>query len=140
MSKVNDRLMRVILNEFHRILEQSQWLLMIPQVCDPVWPSSSIWRCSPARSKRQIMPRTAANISASIGCPTLGIHPSGPGCPAKRMEVDAGFTSRSAVVAERGESAKEVDQQNHEDQQRAEKLGLRYTAEQSSESGAAPTE
>jgi capsid protein len=47
---------------------------------------------------------------------------------ARQMEVDAGFTSRSAVVAERGDSAEEVDQQNAEDQRRAAGLALTYKA------------
>jgi hypothetical protein len=42
------------------------------------------------------------------------------------MEVQAGFTSRSSVVAERGESAEEIDQQNAEDKKRADALGLKY--------------
>ena len=34
---VNDRILRFIVNEWRRRLEQDQWLLDIPQVCERVW-------------------------------------------------------------------------------------------------------
>jgi capsid protein len=44
----------------------------------------------------------------------------------KKILVDEGFTSRSAVVAEMGWDVEDVDQQNADDQARERALGLSY--------------
>jgi lambda family phage portal protein len=129
MSKVNDRLMRVILNEFHRILEQSQWHLVIPQVCNPVWVSfvdlAVLSGALPLPADYATRRRDYLKVEWRPQRWEY-IHPV-QDVQARQMEVQAGFTSRSQVVAERGESAEDIDKQNAEDQARAEKLGLKYS-------------
>jgi capsid protein len=45
---------------------------------------------------------------------------------ARQTELRAGFASRSQIVAESGESAEEIDDQNVADKERANALGLKY--------------
>ncbi|HMF52205.1 MAG TPA: phage portal protein, partial [Candidatus Saccharimonadales bacterium] len=127
MSKVNDRLMRVVLNEFHRILEQSQWHLVIPQICEPVW---SAWMDQAVLAGALTAPEYFARRKEYQRVDWRPqrweyIHPV-QDVQARQMEVASGFNSRSAVVAERGEDAEEIDRQNAEDKNRAEGLGLTY--------------
>jgi len=127
MSKVNDRLMRVILNEFHRILEQSQWHLMIPQVCAPIW---SAWMDMAVLSGALAAPgyaeRRAEYQQVDWRAQRWAYIQPVQDVQALRDEVAAGFNSRSGVAAERGEDAEAIDEQNAEDKRRAESLGLTY--------------
>jgi len=127
MSKVNDRLMRVVMNEFHRILEQFQWLITIPQICNPVWSNFvDMAVLAGALEAPEYATRRREYLKVEWRPQRWEyIHPV-QDVQARQMEVDAGFTSRSAVVAERGDSAEDVDQQNAEDQRRALGLGLTY--------------
>jgi lambda family phage portal protein len=127
MSKLNDRLLRAILNEFHRIVEQSQNHLVIPQICIPVWEQFiDMAVLSGALSAPGYETRRAEYVSADWRTDRWDyIHPL-QDVQAEQMAVKSGFKSRSAVVAERGESAEDVDEQNSEDQKRAEGLGLKY--------------
>ncbi len=127
MSKVNDRLMRVILNEFHRIIEQTQWHVTIPQICDRVWKHfidmAVLAGALDAPGYEENREDFIAVEWRPDGWPY--IHPL-QDVQAKRLAVRSGFESRSAVVAERGWNAEDVDRQNAEDKKRAKELGLTY--------------
>jgi len=131
MSKVNDRVMRVVLNEFHRIVEQSRWLLTVPQVCDPVWSFFIKQAILAGALEAPGYLKAPEDYLAVDWRPQRWeyLHPV-QDVQARQMEVNAGFTSRSAVVAEGAESAEEVDEQNAEDKKRAESLGLSYSTNQ----------
>ena len=122
----NDRIMRVILNAFYRELEIIQERL-IHQVLRPVW---NAWL-------------TAAEVSGALRLPGYADNPH----PWQRCEwrahawsyvnplqeaqtavlkIQHGLTSRSAVVAESGWDAEDIDAQQAADQQREAELGLRY--------------
>lgn len=130
MSKVNDRIMRVILNQYHRQIEQWQWNLTIHQVCQPVW-------------ERVI---ETAVLSGALDAPDfeenrddyLAVEHRTPGWPyihplqdvqAKRLAVRSGFSSRSAAVAETGWDSGDIDTQNAEDNARADDLDLVYESD-----------
>jgi lambda family phage portal protein len=127
MSKVNDRLVRVILNEFHRIQMQTQWLVTIPQICSRVW-SEFI---------------DAAVLSGALSAPDYFakrddylkvnwqpqrwdyIHPL-QDVEAAGLKIKYGLSSRKRQAAEQGEDIEEIDQENAEDKKRADLLGLNY--------------
>lgn len=48
---------------------------------------------------------------------------------AAELRVRNGFTSRSAVVAEDGENVTQVDEENRQDNERADRMGLRYDSD-----------
>lgn len=125
---VNDRVMRVILSEYHRILEQSQWLLTIPQVCERVWE----WFIDHAVMAGKLRaPDYAARRREYLrvewrtdGWPYM--HPV-QDVQAKLMAIEGGLESRPAAVAERGWSYRDVDRQNAEAAEHAEQHGLQYS-------------
>lgn len=129
MREVNDRVMRVILNEFRRRIEQLQFGLYVHQLCRPV---RAAWL-------------DMAYLSGALHLPDYGtrrreylrtrwvpqgwayIHPV-QDVQSRQMEVAAGFTSRSEVVLRSGYDAEQIDQENAEDNARAERLGLHYAS------------
>ncbi len=127
MSKVNDRLMRVIRDEFHRIVEQTQWHFTIPQVCNPIW----VWFVDAAVLSGALIAQDYATRRAEYlkvewhpqRWPYL--HPL-QDVQASLMEISGGLTSRKRVAAERGMVVEDIDEENAEDQKRAKDLGLRY--------------
>lgn len=130
MSKVNDRLMRVIYNEYHRLIEQAQWHLVIPQFCQPVWeafvdfavlagalpaPNYAAQRADYQRVEWQPYRWPYLN-------PLQDVEAAG-------LEIRYGLQSRSGAAAERGLNAEAIDKQNAADKERAESLGLNYDLE-----------
>ncbi len=128
MSKVNDRTVRVILNEFRRRVQAWQHQIVAFQLCRKVWKA---WL-------------DRVFFSGAIEIPIDYIEDSGPwdgvkwmpqGWPylhpvqdvqARKMEIRNGFTSRAAVVSEQGEDAEAIDLEQSEDNKRAEQLELNY--------------
>jgi lambda family phage portal protein len=128
MSKINDRTLRAILNQYHRILEQTQWLFTIPQICDRVWKA---FIDHAVMSGALIAPDYDHRKwdYQRVEWRTDGwayLHPV-QDVQSKIMQVSAGFKSRSAVVAENGWDADEVDRQQSADNARAAELGLNYS-------------
>ena len=121
IKEVSDRTLRVIINEFRRLAEQRQWQIVIPMLCVPVMR----WFAE------------AATLIGAIGLEEFDdvrraewathgwahIHPvQDP--EGKKLEVDAGFRSRSGVIGERGDDPDEVDAERAADMDREKSLGL----------------
>ncbi len=127
-SGVNDRVMRVILNEYHRILEQSQWLVTIPQICERVW----AWFIDHAVMAGKLSAPDYAQRRRDYlrvewrtdGWPYM--HPV-QDVDAKLKAIEGGLESRPAAVAERGWNYKDIDRQNAEAAEHAESYGLNYS-------------
>lgn len=121
LKDVSDRTLRIAINEFRRLCEQRQWLLFIPQMCQPV---RDMW----------------ANYAFIAGLLTFAevedakdvrwspqgwayIHPV-QDVQARTMEVESGFRSRDDVISERGDDPEVVDQERADAKEREDKLGL----------------
>lgn len=119
---VSDRTLRVIINEFRRFAEQRQWQIVIPQFCQPVVE----WFVNAAVLDGSIK-RSEADDARRVEHAPHGwayIHPvQDP--QGKKIEVDAGFRSRSSVIGERGDDPDAVDAERLADQTREEDLGLK---------------
>ena len=141
LSKVNDRLMRVVLNEFHRLVEQTQWHIIIPQICDRVWKHFIDMAVLAGALDAPGYEQNREDLIAVEWRPDgwSYIHPL-QDVQAKRLAVRSGFESRSAVVAERGWNAEDVDRQNSEDKKRAAQLGLTYETDPEPENPDVPEE
>lgn len=127
MREVNDRLMRVVLNEFRRRIEQLQFSVYVHQLCRPVraaWLDMAVLSGAVllpdyvSRRREYLRTRWVPQGWAYIN-PVQDVQ-------ARQMEVAAGFTSRSEVVLRSGYDAEQIDQENAEDNTRAEQLGLHY--------------
>lgn len=127
MRGVNDRLMRVILNEFRRRIEQLQFGVYVHQLCRPV---RAAWLDMAYLSGALQLPDYVARRREYLRTRWVPqgwayIHPV-QDVQSRQMEVAAGFTSRSEVVLRSGYDAEQIDQENAEDNDRAQQLGLHY--------------
>lgn len=129
MAQVNDRTIRVILQDFRRGLEQLQWQVMIFQFCRPVWET---WFRRGVTTGTLVLPVSEAEFNADPATwmavewypDRFGyIHPV-QDVQADRDEVRSGFASRSAKVKARGYDVEQIDRERAEDNAREERLGL----------------
>lgn len=124
-SQVNDRTWRAAVNEFRRRCEGWQHHLMVYQFCRPVW----------RRWSELAVLSGALPASFNTAAPVKWTPQAWPyinpvqDVQGRREEVLAGFTSRTAVVSERGEDAAVIDAENAADNARADSLGLKYESD-----------
>jgi len=127
MREINDRALRVVLNEFRRRLEQLQFSVYVHQLCRPVraaWMDMAVLSGAvrlpdySLRRREYLRTRWVPQGWAYIQ-PVQDVQ-------ARQMEVNAGFASRSEMVLRTGYDAETVDAENAADLQRAKGLGLNY--------------
>lgn len=130
MRNVNDRILRAILNEYHRIIEQTQWLFTIPQVCDPIWAAFIDAAVLAGKLSAPDYAERKAEYQAAEWRPQAWayLHPV-QDVQGKLLKIKGGLSSRSKEVAKEGEDAAAIDQQNAEDSKRAVGLGLQYDSD-----------
>jgi lambda family phage portal protein len=125
-SKLNDRTLRVVLAEYHRILEQDRWQLTVPQVCYPIWRDFIDMAIVSGA-----LPEPADYENQRESYLKVACHPEGwpylhelQDANADLARLKAGLTSRKRVASEAGEDIREIDQERQEDDQRAQQMGL----------------
>jgi lambda family phage portal protein len=132
LSGLNDRIVRVILHEFRRRLQATQHQILAYQVCRRVWRA---WFDRAVLSGALPMP---PGYGTPAGEPYLRVKWSPQSWPylhpvqdveASVAAIRAGFTSRSQVVAEQGEDAEQIDNEQARDNERADESGLRYDSD-----------
>lgn len=121
IKEVSDRTLRVIINEFRRHAEQRQWQIIIPQMCERVirWFADAVYLIGEVTVEEQ------QAIYRAEWSPHgwAYIHPvQDP--QGKKLEVEAGFRSRSSVIGERGDDPEMVDEERAEDIEREKSMGL----------------
>ncbi|HCH6867153.1 TPA: phage portal protein, partial [Pseudomonas aeruginosa] len=128
LRNVNDRVIRVVLNEFRRRLEQLQFSVYIHQLCRPV---RAAWMDMAYLSGALDLPDYARRRREYLRTRWVPqgweyIHPV-QDVQGKVLEIQAGLASRSEVVLRKGYDAETIDEENAADQARAHVLGLNYT-------------
>lgn len=131
MRGVNDRTVRVILHEFRRRVMAWQHQIVAHQLCEPVWRA---WFTRALLSGALAVPpgfdedpeAWMAVRWVPQGWPYL--HPV-QDVEAQVRAMRAGLTSRSACVSEQGEDAAAIDEEQAADNERADRLGLRYDSD-----------
>lgn len=131
MSKVNDRTVRVILQEFRRRVMAIQHQLIAHRVCRAVWHA---WMDKAFYTGALRLPADYATNPEPYravkwvpqGWPYL--HPL-QDVQASKERMRAGLSSRSMEVSELGEDAEQIDQEQAADNARADALGLRYDSD-----------
>lgn len=122
----NDRIMKVILGAFYRDLEMAQDRL-VSQILQPIWVA---WLDRVVALRLVPIRRYFDNRRIWQRCEWRAHGWAYPNplqeAQAKKIMVDEGFTSRSAVIAETGWDAEDIDEQNAADQLREQQLGLSY--------------
>lgn len=132
MSGLNDRVVRVILNEFAQRVEAWQHQILVYQLCRRV---NAAWLDQAVLVGAVPIDRTAyfrdryAFQAAKFTPPRRRyLHPV-QDVDAQIRAILAGFTSRAAVVNEWGEDAETVDAEQAVDNARADQLRLRYSSD-----------
>lgn len=127
MRGVNDRALRVVLNEFRRRLEQLQFSVYVHQLCRPVraaWMDMAVLSgvldlADYAQRRREYLRTRWVPQGWAYLQPVQDVQ-------ARMLEVNAGFGSRSEMCLRTGTDAETVDAENAADAERARNLGLNY--------------
>lgn len=130
-SQINDRTYRASMNEFRRLCAMWQHQILVFQFCRPMfrrWATAAMLQGLAIDPTKAVVwtPERWAYIN-----PVQDIQ-------AMEAEVLAGFTSRAAIVSQRGEDAAEIDAQQKADNDRADELGLKYTSDGRIAAGSEP--
>lgn len=128
MRGVNDRTIRVVLNEFRRRLEQLQFSVYVHQLCRPV---RAAWMDMAVLSGALQLDDYAARRREYLRTRWVPqgwsyIHPV-QDVQSRTMEINAGLASRSEMCLRTGTDAEIVDEENAADAARARGLGLNYS-------------
>jgi len=136
LANISDRALRLILNEFRRIVEQRQWLVLIPMLCQRVreawWDAAVLAGVVDAPGYANLRDDYVDTLWVPHGFPYS--HPV-QDVDADRKAVRSGFKSRSSVVLANGDDPEQVDREILEDNQRADANGFildsdaRYTSD-----------
>lgn len=130
LRDVSDRALRLILNEFRRLIEMWQWLVFIPQFCQRVREAYL-----DAAVLHQILEIPGYGAIREDVARTLWVPQGWPySHPVQDVEADikairAGLVSRSATVLSNGEIPEEVDAQIAADNARADQHGLVFDSD-----------
>ncbi|MGE8409524.1 MAG: phage portal protein [Pseudomonas sp.] len=128
MREVNDRAIRITLNEFRRRLEQLQFAVYVHQLCRPVraaWLDMAVLSGAldlndyALRRRQYLRTRWVPQGWAYI-------HPV-QDVQSRTLEINAGLASRAEACLRSGTDAEIVDRENAAAAARARKLGLNYT-------------
>lgn len=130
LREVNDRVIRVVLNEFRRRIEQRQFGVFVHQFCRPV---RAAWLDMAVLSGAIDLPDYSENRRQYLRTRWIPqgwayIHPL-QDVQTKRMEVRAGFKSKSEVALSQGYDTETIDAENAADNERADQLGLSYDSD-----------
>jgi lambda family phage portal protein len=126
LRDISDRALKLILNEFRRLIEMDQWLYLIPQLLKGI---RGAWLDAAVLSAALSISGYAEARDDILGG-TLWVPQGWPyshpvqDVSADRMAVRSGFTARSQIVLENGEDPEEVDAQIAADNARADALGF----------------
>jgi len=140
MSGLNDRSMRVVLQEFRRGIQARQYLVVAHQLCDPIW---SRWMEQAFMAST--LPIPPAYLTDSEPWAKVEWRPQGwaythpvQDVQATQAAIKAGLTTRAAAVSEQGYDAEEIDREQAEDNRRAGELGLNYESSTAAPKPSAP--
>lgn len=127
---ISDRTLRVVVNEFHRQIEQFQWTVFIHQWCRPIW---NAWIDSIAMAG--ILPMRSYMAERRLWRRVLWVPQGWPyfnpvqDVKANTDAVRAGFVSRQQIILAQGEDPEEVAAQIRADNEQADADGLRLDSD-----------
>lgn len=130
LRNVSDRALRLILNEFRRVIEQWQWLLIIPQLLQPV---REAFFDAGVLAGALDLPGYAEQRDDIVE--TLWVPQGWPySHPVQDVDADikairAGLGSRTGVNLANGEDSERIDAEQASDNERADSAGLAYDSD-----------
>lgn len=135
MKDITDRVLRILLNNFRRRIEQLQFSVYVHQLCRPV---RAAWLDAAVLSGAIDLPNYTDPKQRRAYLRTRWIpqgyayHHPVQDVQGKVLEIGAGLLSRSEHVLRTGYDAEVIDRENAQDNDRAQKLGLSYKTDTSS--------
>lgn len=130
LRNISDRVLRVIVNEFQRSIEQMQWNTFIHQFCRPVW---AAWVDAVALAGILPMPDYYRNrrLYLRVRWVPQGWAYFNPvqDIRAKRDQVRAGFKSRTSVQLEQGDDPAQVADEIAADNAEADTRGFIFDSD-----------
>ncbi|WNF45823.1 phage portal protein [Pseudomonas sp. SG20056] len=130
MADISDRVLRVLLNDFRRRIEQLQFGVYVFQLCRPVraawldaaWLSGAIQLPQYFERRREYLRTRWVPQGWAYMHPVQDVQ-------GKLLEIKGGLASRSEHALRNGYDAEVIDQENADDNLRAKTLGLDYTTD-----------
>jgi len=130
LRMITDRALKLLLLEFHRLIEMSLWLYTIPMFCGRV--RDEWWNMAVLSGALSV-----ANYydDPDFYRETLWVPQGWPNShPVQDIRADVqairgGISSRTKVALSKGEDPNEIDAEQAEDNARADKLGLSYDSD-----------
>lgn len=136
MKDISDRVLRILLNDFRRRIEQLQFSVYVHALCRPV---RAAWLDAAVLSGAIDLPNYTDRKQRRAYLRTRWIpqgyayHHPVQDVQGKIYEIGAGLLSRSEHVLRTGYDAETIDNENAQDNERARKLGLSYKTDTSAE-------
>ncbi|MGE3343316.1 MAG: phage portal protein [Vicinamibacterales bacterium] len=121
---MNDRLARVVLNQYRRRVHRFVWSIFVPQFMRPIW---NAW-CAAVPASAQISLLDADRNVTFAPHAWPYVHPV-QDVASTREAIRSGLTSRAAAVAETGEDVEVIDAQIAADNKRADKLQIKVDSD-----------
>lgn len=134
MKDISDRVLRILLNDFRRRIEQLQFSVYVHQLCRP---ARAAWMDAAVLSGAIDLPNYTDRKQRRDYLRTRWIpqgwayHHPVQDVQGKIQEIGAGLLSRSEHVLRTGYDAEVIDNENAQDNERARKLGLSYKTDTS---------
>ncbi len=131
MRGVNDRTVRVILNEFRQRIQVWQHQIVAFKLCRPVWRAwmDRVYLSGALPIPPEYLEDPTPWSAVKWTTPRVPyIHPV-QDIDAQKAAIRSGLTSRSAIVSEHGDDAEAIDQEQAIDNERADRLGLIYDSD-----------
>lgn len=143
LRNVSDRALKLILNEFRRLLEMKQWLFFIPKICQGVreWWFDAAFMAGALPIDDDAYLEDRDELVETLWVPQ-GWPYSHPvqDVQADRLAIRAGLTSRTKKILETGEDPEQIDDEIAEDNARADRLGLVFDSDPRKTSSAGLTQ
>lgn len=130
LRDVSDRALKLILNEFRRLIEMDQWVYMIPQFCQRI---REAYMDAAVLSGKVVV--AGYDTIRDDVCETLWVPQGWPyshpvqDVTADIKAIEAGLTSRDAVILSNGDDPEQVDAEIALSKSRAESYGLTFTGQ-----------
>lgn len=141
LRNISDRALKLILLEFHRLIEMDLWLHVIPMFCqrirDAWWDQAVLSGALDAPGYADDPDEYRDTLWVPQGWPYS--HPV-QDVDAEIKAVRAGFTSLTKVVLGHGEDPEETADEQVADNARADALGLKHDSDGRQSKGAAPAQ
>lgn len=131
MRGVNDRVVRVLLNEFRGRILAWQHHVVVFQLCRRVWSAfvDGVFLSQALPIPGEYLTNPGPWAAVKWTPPRVPYIQPVQDIEAQKAAIRSGLTSRSATVSEYGEDAEAIDAEQAMDNDRADRLGLRYDSD-----------